>query len=295
MSFLEKIFKWSVILGCVPLVISFFSLPGSGSGQLGSSLQRFSTFDINVNQYARTLGFIGLIAFFELNNTKKIRTKLVYAIFITATFILIMFSGSRSALLATAGSIMLFIVFLTTWKKGMKIIFAGSFCVAITALLISGISSMSSRISSLQYMDLSIAGRLGMWLAAWQHRWDSPIFGVGTGNFASILPSWAISAGLRHPHNVIVECYIEWGVIGLIALIGLFVAPIITWWRCTKKAGINHPQMRIPNFCMLLIAFAFVVLMTVASSVSYFFYIPIGLLNAACMAFDRERENQCTS
>jgi O-antigen ligase len=61
---------------------------------------------------------------------------------------------------------------------------------------------------------LDTTGRTGLWAEAWRTFLDHPGLGVGTGGFAAVDPLNAF------PHNLFLEAGAEWGLLGLVPLLG---------------------------------------------------------------------------
>jgi O-antigen ligase len=68
-------------------------------------------------------------------------------------------------------------------------------------------------------------GRSELWAAAWRTFQDNPWLGVGTGGFAAIEPTQL------YPHNLILETGAEWGLAGLVPVLGLI------FFGATRIAG----------------------------------------------------------
>ena len=62
---------------------------------------------------------------------------------------------------------------------------------------------------------LDTTGRAELWADAWRTFLDHPELGVGTGGFASVDPLNAF------PHNLLLEAGAEWGLLGLVPLLGV--------------------------------------------------------------------------
>ena len=67
--------------------------------------------------------------------------------------------------------------------------------------------------------------RWRMWLNAWHHWLANPLMGLGGGNFVFAKEINPLKIG--HPHNLIVQLVVEWGVTGL--LISFLIVYIVRW------------------------------------------------------------------
>ncbi len=276
-SVFKLIFKAAVILGVIPVLYS--ALTAAAAGNI-SGFGRFNAIElVNVNQYARNIGYISVFALWWIFETKNRPLKLALAFFIALSFAIIIMTGSRTSLLSTMGAIFMYIALFTNLNPKKRIALIGAVSGAVGIPMFLGFGSMLRRFSSLKYVDMSLAGRVGMWKAAWEHRWDSVLIGHGTGNFASILPAWAVAGGLRHPHNLIMEYYFEWGILGLIALVSIFVSPIVLWYRI-RKTSPRSEMTALSNFVLVLVAFSLVNGMIDSSAVDPQLYATLGLMTA---------------
>jgi O-antigen ligase len=80
--------------------------------------------------------------------------------------------------------------------------------------------------------------RLILWSAGWRMFLDNPILGVGYGNFRLVAPRY-VTNDVGHdflPHNEYLERLAEMGLPGLLALLGMFVASIVTLHRVRRAA-----------------------------------------------------------
>ncbi len=74
--------------------------------------------------------------------------------------------------------------------------------------------------------DTSTAARLTLFDAAWQMFASKPLFGWGTAGFAWLSPLDEALRGNTYPHNVLLQFAAEFGVIGLILAVGLFLVAL---------------------------------------------------------------------
>jgi O-antigen ligase len=90
---------------------------------------------------------------------------------------------------------------------------------------------------------LDTTGRTGLWAAAWQSFLDHPWLGVGTGGFAAVDPLNA------YPHNLLLETASEWGLLGLVPLLGVLGVAV------AKMAGaVRRPPQGEGSLAALLAA-----------------------------------------
>ncbi|HHS51201.1 MAG TPA: O-antigen ligase family protein [candidate division Zixibacteria bacterium] len=276
-DFIKKILKGAVVIGTVTILYSALNIVITGDI---SGWGRFNAIElVNVNHYARNIGFIVVFATWWLFDTERKWLKFGLIVFILSSLSLIIMTGSRTSLLAVMGAVLMYVAFFADVGIKQRISTLVSFVLVIAIPMTLGFGSMMRRFSSLQYVDLAVAGRVGMWLAAWEHKFDRILFGFGTGNFAAILPAWAVGANLRHPHNLFIEYYFEWGIIGLFALAMLFISPILLW-RKIRRSACDYAWKSIADLLIVLVAFSFVNGMIDSSAADPHLFTTLGLLVA---------------
>lgn len=269
-EYLIKGYKSSVFVGLIPLIYSFaifFALGHSG-------LLRFSPVEmVNLNIVARSTGFLAIIIAWYFFETDSFKLKWLLGFLFIGSIVLLILTGSRASFLATFGAIVVYVILFPGLKFSERILIGVLIIGLVILPVFFGLGAIFQRFTNLQYMDLSVAGRMGMWLATWQHKFDNILFGFGTGNFATILPAWAVGRGLRFPHNLFIEFYIEWGILGIIAFFLLFASPVIIWLRIQRSREYSEKIKRFSNLLITLIAFIFVNgLADVASSNPYLYF-----------------------
>lgn len=279
-------FKSSVYIGSLLILYSFavFFIGGMGN------LMRFAPIEmVNLNTVARNTGLIALTAVWYFFESKSKTTRLYLSLFFIASIILVVLTGSRASFLALLGAVVMFVILFSGMSLSKRIAVGILVVILIATPLYLGFGSLISRFSNLQYVDLSTAGRVGMWLAAWQHKFDNVLFGLGTGNFATILPAWAVGAGLRFPHNLFIEFYIEWGLFGLVAFVLMFLSPVIIWLRIRRSKEYPPETVRFANFLITFVAFMFVNGLADVTASDPFLYLPL----AALCAIYSQKDKKC--
>jgi O-antigen ligase len=278
-------FKSTVYLGSLPILYSFANYFLGGMG----NLMRFAPIEmVNLNTVARNIGLVALTAVWYFFESKSKTTRLYLSLFFITSVVLVVLTGSRASFLALLGAVVMFVVLFSGMSLTKRITVGLMIVILIATPLYLGFGSLISRFSNLKYVDLSTAGRVGMWLAAWEHRFDNILIGVGTGNFASILPAWAVGAGLRFPHNLFIEFYIEWGLFGLVAFVMLFLSPVIIWLRIRRKKEYPPETVRFANLLITFVAFMFVNSLADVTASDPFLYLPLGALCAIYSQKDKK-------
>jgi len=277
-KFLKSSFIAALFFAAIPVAYGVVGLVQSG---IGGASQRFDALElVNINQYARNIGFASIILVWYFFKAKSLKLRIGLFCFLGLSLLVMVATGSRTSFIATAGAILFYLIAFSEMNftgKAVSVILAGSIA-AIPVIL--GFGSMTSRFSNLQYMDLSVAGRIGMWLAAWQHKFDNVLFGVGTGNFASILPAWAVGVRLQFPHNLFIEFYMEWGIFGIISYILLFTTPVFLWLKIRRSKDYDLETKKLSNLILTFVAFTFVLGMADLSAPFPYMYFALGIMSA---------------
>lgn len=114
--------------------------------------------------------------------------------------------------------------------------------------------------------DTSIGIRLQLYLAALHLFVEHPIFGIGPGGFADIMPE-LISCGELTPaggafgasevHNEILAKCAETGVFGLISILSIYFVPWYIFWRTTKSLDLTSRAAALMGFCLVTGFFIF--------------------------------------
>jgi len=273
-----KAFDYALILSVIPLV---YSLGVFFIEHAYNSIGRFRAFElVHVNHYARNMGYIVVIAFWRFFNIESKRLKTAIVILICLNVFLIVSTGSRTSTIATLSSILFFIVAFSGLSRKMKAISVVSLTAITSIPFALGLGSMLKRFMNLKYMDLAVAGRMAMWKSAWEHRFDKIMFGFGTGNFAKVIQSWQEGVGLRFPHNIVIEFYIEWGIVGLAILIALLLTPFWAWYRIYKSDDYSEKVKNIANLAVTLFIFSLIASMTDSTTNDPQLFINIGMISA---------------
>ena len=254
-------------------------------GGYTSQYARFNALDLNVNQFARNMGFISILAFYKIFTSKRNTLKILLIAFIVVSLILIILTGSRSAFLASLAAIFFYLFAYTKIKISKKIIILIVLIIPILVFAVMGIGSMFNRLGNLKYVDMSLTGRIGMWQAVWEQKFDKIIFGHGTGNYSEVLPAWAKAANLSHLHNVIIEYYVEWGLVGLMCYLLLLASCFKICYEFIKKNRNDATHFnKLGGLSTVLFIYTLMLAMVVTSSTDHMFFISIALMSSLYIA-----------
>ena len=116
--------------------------------------------------------------------------------------------------------------------------FMGAVAIALGPLaygLSRGFNVMHERLNVLSETNGFGSGRLDIWQFAFSHFWDNPLTGIGLQGFRKLpLPPEGIVSN-AHPHNFLIQLYLETGGIGLILTWLLIVYVVRQFWGYAQK------------------------------------------------------------
>jgi len=152
-----------------------------------------------------------LIRLGEIRKTDIVELSSYSLVFIPMCYLLVR-SGARGPLISFLIAIVFYIFVLTGTRLNVKV-----YAITLITLIIVGVYQFIPKETILFYSrafnpadniaSVSIYGRISMWKESIDKFKESPILGIGTGNFMG---------GSFFPHNIILEIASELGIIGLI-------------------------------------------------------------------------------
>ena len=92
------------------------------------------------------------------------------------------------------------------------------------------------------------AGRIELWKATLQMLREHPIFGAGLSGFADrIAPFWNANHPERFidPHNIVLNFWVETGVLGVIAMAWILIVAFRTAWHGSRSSDVNWRAIEI--------------------------------------------------
>ncbi|WP_036223612.1 O-antigen ligase family protein [Maritalea myrionectae] len=208
--------------------------------------------------------------FILLNHTKLMKAA-VYVIIQILTILLVIYAGSRGALLAIPILIVAPIIFVLPclWLRSVAV----WICIfAMIGIAIFGFSyfdpnelasDLKTRLLSVangEGMDASTERRYQMWQVAFQSFLEHPIIGTGWHSFievteGTILESYAENGNYFNFHSDIANFAVAGGIIGLLLYFLLLFAPLIFW--DTPK---DHPYFRVRLYWAVIMPILYLVL-----------------------------------
>ncbi|WP_300975162.1 O-antigen ligase family protein [Sphingomonas sp. LHG3406-1] len=159
---------------------------------------------------------------------------------LAAAFMLVFWSGSRGAVVASAGTLAASLLLFPTVRRFEV---WGGFLVsaAVGAALARSASSPASLIGVNRMTESSDNGRIELWRDVIELISQRPWFGYGEGQ-TEILTGiiWCF-----HPHNIILQVLLAWGVVGLVLVV------ILAVWAARKTLERSSPET-LPLVCSII-------------------------------------------
>jgi O-antigen ligase len=209
----------------------------------------------NVRQLGYYAG-IGGIAALACAAQSKGWNCVAFGIAASLNIAMLLWSGSRGALVAVAASAALAIFF-----AGFRTVRAlGSTVIAgLAGAMLSRMQPSPDavfglrRIITLSYpqpgIDLS-SGRLEMWAGAWTAFVKRPFLGYGEGQFGFVVPQ---STGIfLHPHNIVLQLLIQWGAAGTLIVAILLIMLMRRCLPVPVDSAVARPAAMVAIFLIML-------------------------------------------
>lgn len=180
--------------------------------------------------------------FLRCEERKAVVISFIGLILLTA---FLFWTGGRAVIggVFVASSVMFFLA-KSSWQKTLWIILALPLAAALAQYFAVADGSLGlfraiDRSTQAQALDGFLSGRWTVWTDAWRRILEQPWLGWGADGYVAIRPPYAIQGGILHPHNVFVQCLVEWGFLGtgvFIILFLQFLKPIIqNLWRMRSQ------------------------------------------------------------
>ncbi|MDQ8704027.1 O-antigen ligase family protein [Streptomyces sp. LHD-70] len=234
---------------------------GTGASYMGQDIRAVGTFGATDVMGMATVVALGTVVAAALALRPPARHPRWYrpALLVIACVLCVplVLSFSRGAWIATVPTLLVLVAF-TGWRRLVQFLAAA---IAVVVVLVGGFgvgsSMLNQRLSSITQVtdapDQSVTDRYTMWAAAsgmWQ---ENPVTGVGLKGFATHRDAYsglALSAGsdtagagrdfhrqpLLSPHNMYLLVLSEQGLLGVVGLVGSWLALLVLalrrTWRC---------------------------------------------------------------
>lgn len=243
---------------------------------------RISSFLENPNNLSAYSILSIFIVLSLLINSKSKKSKMLYALLIVLLAINIIFSQSRSALLAIVFGFLLFAIL---WNRKFLIV---SVLIPLVLFIIP-----QSRVRFMQIFDATQnSSRFNIWEITKLMIKDNPIFGIGYENFSNAYStyiknnlSYSIGEGYVaiHPHNIFLKFQVELGILGTLLFILFLICIIFTFYKLFKTNIVNiENRILVIGFSTSFISFILMNLIDCyvsAPKIMITFVILLGVLN----------------
>ena len=223
----------------------------------GNGLYSFQTGSGNVTLYASILG---LMCLFFINRNKSIVFNLIFTMAATLSIVASLLAGGRGVWISAVLS-MVVIMFINpfNWSKKARVLpVLGIASILFVAYLTPQIG-VKDRIDNAVTNVISwgesgksttsSGARLEMWKASYEIIKENPMIGVGKGNYkehVQVLVGQGkvdeFVARFDHPHNEYIANFLELGIVGLLALILVFLSPISYFLNTIKHHTFDQQE-----------------------------------------------------
>ena len=243
---------------------------------------RISSFLENPNNLSAYSILSIFIVISLLINSRNKKSKAFYTSLLVLLVVNIIFSQSRSALLAIVFG---FLIFSVLWNKRFLIF---SIFIPIILFIIP-----QSRVRFIQIFDASQnSSRLNIWEITKLIINDNPILGIGYENFSNIYStyvknnlSYSIGEGYVaiHPHNIFLKFQVELGILGTLLFILFLISIVFTLYKLFKTNIVNiENRILLIGYFTSFISFILMNLIDCyvsAPKIMITFFILLGILN----------------
>lgn len=215
--------------------------------------------------------------------------KLTLGLWVLASILILMWSGSRASILALVLSALTLILFSPklrnpTWVAAVSCVITLIFLIFVFKVEVAGYGIVKRTLAATN-LNAFLGGRVELWLHSMQGI-DSLFWGIGGDNFI-LLPA---AGQLAQAHNVIVQAILDWGLIG--AFLFLAMLSLVIIGAIKKAISLNNKaNVQLPAI-FLLIAYSFL------SMVDGIFYhgVPFMLFSvSAALAFSKHDSLSATN
>jgi len=192
------------------------------------------------------------------NNKENIKYLILISIPVITALLVVALSGGRSAYIGFVAMVGLYFFY---YIRNLKVVIPLLILVLSFVILVFNIDFVQKRIvtakqetlSYLQSEDKANAAgvaasssgiRLEMWRGSWYIIKDSPIFGVGRGNYFNAMQEYikaglvnpAVTVGHSHPHNAFIETMVSRGLLGLVVMLFILYYPFYLFFKYRKES-----------------------------------------------------------
>lgn len=185
--------------------------------------------------------FIGLLAHKKFGSRQRTVAALVMIVAMAASLVAARVDGAIIAVVA--GSVVA--LFFTEWRRRTVI-------ALVVALALAFILPATREL--LLFQDVSGDVRLALWKGTWNLLQEQPLFGTGLAGFPLVYDIYRLPSHvelLQYPHNVLLNMWVELGMLGVLWLIAVLVYGV--------RAAVNVGRRHAVGYVLLAVLVSFVV------------------------------------
>lgn len=224
-------YSTTLVFTCMAISMSILAFTGHLKGATGTfGGGRIGLFGFDPISFSLPFGVAGVIAYHHFLNSEKMYAKPLAALFLGASFIAIIPTGTRQTFLALGVGILIYTYFV--YPSMIKRVMMGLIsCLLIGLALFTVITKVGGKrydVTAKGYdKEGSFKGRIVSMKKGIDTFRDAPLFGVGSGGhgkfFYSIDPrSGKLNKDKEHIHNLFIELLAEYGLVGF----GLYMTSV---------------------------------------------------------------------
>lgn len=237
-----------LIFGCILYIVilcAWLFASDIGDGLWKYSMRGF----VNVRHFDYYIGFVVcfLVVFLISGKDSLFNGYNVLLVIIGILWFFIFWSGGRGAFLSVICSVSLIIILFKDKIRLVEIYKHAS--IMIIALLISlcfpvedasfGFLRFFAKTVESESLNEFSAGRIAIWIDTFNIWLTAPWFGVGAGQTALVVP--ATRGQFLHPHNIVLQALLAWGVVGALPFLTMiFGGLIVAFKRNIESASPIH-------------------------------------------------------
>ncbi len=142
------------------------------------------------------------------------RHRAVSVVLASCYLLLLWLDGARANWLGIATGLIMVCMF---YRQGYKKLLLPVTSVIASYIMFKGLSAVESDSVAYDIARTTSSGRATMWIETLKAWAEQPLIGIGGGNFVYLAPQ--VNHTLGHPHNIILQWLIEWGVVGIMLVV----------------------------------------------------------------------------
>lgn len=207
---------------------------------------RLNSVFFNANYYAMMLEFLVMTIFYKILTTKDKRKIIIYVLIGLLNLFMLYMTGCRTALIAIAGAMLIFLII----NKNYKI--CSVIAVAMAAILVFFIFH-PEKFPRIERIVSNFGVRTKIWKCAIEGIKHHPLFGQGPFTYVMIRDIYNGHL-TQHAHSVYLDPLLSFGIVGLATLVPYLIDRVKRLWSV-----LHHDHQK--SYIALVISFITVVLL----------------------------------